>query len=65
MEFIEKAVKDFNREELKKRSIYLAFEKFGLNSFSNDLKYFKSHLDSLTEKKIYDALLDQKRLVEL
>ena len=54
--FIESAVAKINKSQAKTHSIFKTFKMCGLNHFDNDTSAFQTHLESLSENKIYQIL---------
>ena len=63
--FIEDACESINNDQKGTKSIYKSFRMCGLNPWDSNLSFFKSHLDSLEENKLYATLLKNNLALEL
>ena len=57
LQFVEKAIKDANKDNFVKRWIAEAFEMCGLNPYVTSNDKFKQHLDRLESHGAYNALI--------
>ena len=65
VEWIEKAVKEFSRDNRLNRAIYESFQLCGFDFVDHEKRMFRKHIDSLKKEVVYQSLLDNQVAIEL